>query len=151
MAQSLAKGHLHIVFSTKGRAPLIDDDVREALHTYVAVVLRNLNCPAVIINNSIEDHPHILCELARTVSISELVEEVKNSSLRWIKSQGRRFAGFAWQAGYGAFSVSVSNVDDVRRDVEGQRDHHRTRSLQDAFRDLLIRHGVPIDERYVWD
>lgn len=73
---------------------MIDDAVRGALHGYMAAVLANLNCPAVIIN-SVEDHIHILCELARTVSISELVEDVKKSSSRWIKTQGPRFAAFA--------------------------------------------------------
>lgn len=150
MSQSLAKMHVHLVFSTKGRAPLIDDAVREPLHRYMAVVLRNLDCPALIIN-SVEDHAHVLFELARTVALSQMVEDVKKSSSRWIKTQGDRYASFAWQGGYSAFAVSASNVDRVRAYVANQREHHRVRSFQDELRRFFDRHGVQFDERYVWD
>lgn len=150
MPQSLARLHVHLVFSTKGRRPVIDDEVREGLHGYMAVVLRNMGCPAVLIN-SVEDHVHVLFELARTVSVSEAVEEVKKSSSKWIKTQGDRFAGFAWQAGYGAFAVSRSNVEVVREYIARQREHHRTVGFQEEYREFLRRHEVEFDERYVWD
>jgi putative transposase len=150
MPQSLARLHVHLVFSTKRRVPLLRDSARDALHRYMAVVLQDLGCPATLIN-SVEDHVHVLFELSRTVAVSTVVEAVKKSSSKWIKTQGAEFEDFAWQAGYGAFAVSESNVLSVRDYVADQRDHHRKRSFQDEYRALLERHGVAFDERYVWD
>ena len=96
MPQSLACIHVHLVFSTKHRAPLLREGVRDSLHRYMAVVLQNLECPPTLIN-SVEDHVHILFELGRTVAISKAVEEVKKSSSKWLKTQGAGFADFAWQ------------------------------------------------------
>ena len=126
------------------------DAVRASLHAYMATVLQNIGCPALLIN-SVADHVHILFELARTVSVSAAVEEVKKSSSRWIKTQGAEFAGFSWQTGYGAFAVSESNVDVVRDYVANQREHHRKKSFQEEYRVFLERHRVAFDERYVWD
>jgi len=150
MPQSLSRLHIHLIFSTKYREPLINDPVRNDLHAYMASVLKNLGCVPGLIN-SVEDHVHILLELARTVSVSQTVEEVKKSSSKWIKTQGNEFAGFAWQAGYGAFAVSESNVPSVREYVAEQREHHQCKSFQEEYRAFLERHGVPFDERYVWD
>lgn len=150
MPQSLARLPIHLIFSTKHGAPLLHDAIREALHRYMAVVLRNLDCPAVLIN-SVEDHVHILFELARTISVAKAVEEVKKASSKWIKTQGDALKSFAWQAGYGAFAVSSSNVDAVRDYVAGQREHHRKKTFQDEYRAFLARHRVEFDERYIWD
>jgi len=150
MPQSLARLHVHLIFSTKHRERLIPDAARDSLHAYMATVLQNLGCAPVLIN-SVEDHVHILFELARTVSVSQAVEDVKKSSSKWIKTQGNEFAGFAWQAGYGAFAVSESNVPTVRDYIAGQQEHHRRKSFQEEYRAFLERHGVAFDERYVWD
>jgi len=150
MPQSLACLHIHLVFSTKHREPFIVETVRESLHRYMAVVLANLRCPAVLIN-SVEDHAHVLFELARTVTVSDAVEQAKTSTSKWIKTQGEPYAQFAWQAGYGAFAVSRSNIDVVSAYIADQREHHRAKSFQDEYRALLQRHGVEFDERYVWD
>lgn len=124
MPQSLARLHIHLIFSTKDRRPLIDDAIRDALHRYMAVVLQNMDCPAALVN-SVEDPVHVLFELSQTVSISQVVEDVKKSSSKWIKTQSPRFATFAWQTGYGAFAVSESNVAVVRDYIAGQREHVR--------------------------
>ena len=150
MAQSLSRLNVHLVFSTKRRVPWLQDSVRDALHRYMAVVLQDLGCPATLVN-SVEDHVHILFVLGRTVAVSTVAETVKKSSSKWIKTQGAEFDEFAWQSGYGAFSVSESNVLAVRDYVADQREHHRTLSFQDKFRAFLERHGVAFDERYVWD
>jgi putative transposase len=150
MAQSLARLHVHVVFATKHRKPLLTDAVREPLHSYLAVVLTDLGCRSTLIN-SVEDHVHVLLELARTVAVSTTVEVMKKSSSKWIKGQGPEFSAFAWQAGYGAFSVSESNLLAVRDYVADQREHHRKQSFQDEFRALLEKHGVTFDEHYVWD
>jgi REP element-mobilizing transposase RayT len=150
MPQSLARIHLHLIFSTRGRAPIINDQIRDPLHGYMATVLKNLGCHANLIN-SVEDHVHVLFELGRTVAVSKMVEDVKKSSSKWIKTQPRGVSDFAWQNGYGVFSVSHSNVENVRDYIAGQPKHHRTRTFQDELRTLLEKHGVEYDERYIWD
>lgn len=150
MPQSLARLHVHLIFSTKNRERLLHERIRPSLHAYMATVLENLECPPVLIN-SFEDHVHILFDLARTVSVSSAVEEVKTTSSKWIKLQGREFAGFAWQAGYGAFAISESNVSAVRQYIAEQAEHHRRKTFQEEYRQFLERHGVAFDERYVWD
>jgi putative transposase len=150
MPQSLACLHIHLIFSTKGREPFITDKVRGALHSYMATVLQNVNCTPLLIN-SVEDHVHVLFDLARTVSVSQAVEDVKKASSKWIKTQGPEFASFGWQSGYGAFCVSESNVKAVRKYIAEQQEHHRTKSFQEEYRQFLRRHRVAFDERYVWD
>lgn len=150
MPQSLACLHMHLVSSTKNREPFITDSVRPSLHSYMATVLQNLKCHPVLIN-SVEDHSHLLFDLARTVSICQVVEDVKKSSSKWIKEQGSEFRNFAWQSGYGVFAVSESNVETVRQYIADQREHHRKKTFQDEYRALLNRHNVGFDERYVWD
>ena len=150
MPQSLARVPIHLIYSTKLREPLITEPVRDSLHRYQASILTNLGCEPIIIN-SVEDHIHALFELSRTVTIADVVEEIKKSSSKWLKTMGPELSPFAWQAGYGAFGVSVSNMDQVRRSIESQREHHRELSFQDEFREFLRRHNIPFDERYVWD
>lgn len=151
MPQSLARIVLHVVFSTKNRVPFLKDtDVRTRLHAYMAGVLQNIGCDPILING-VEDHVHILCNLSRTVTVAELVEEAKKSSSKWMKEQGTRFLDFYWQGGYGAFSVSQSNIEQVRDYVAAQEEHHRKVSFQDEFRVLCRKHDVDVDERYVWD
>ncbi len=150
MPQSLAMIHVHLIFSTKSRERILRDRVRGPLHGYMAAVLNNLGCVPLIIN-SVEDHIHILFDQSRIVTLSTVVEEVKKSSSRWIKTQGPEFQEFAWQAGYGAFSVSESNLESVRQYIANQQEHHRRRSFQEEFRAFLTRHRIEFDERYVWD
>jgi REP element-mobilizing transposase RayT len=150
MPQSLACLHIHLIFSTKRRDPVLHDAIRESLHAYLSGVLQNLGCPPVLINST-DDHVHILFDLARTVAVSQAVEDVKKSSSKWLKTQGAEFAEFAWQAGYGAFAVSESNVSTVREYIAKQKEHHVKKSFQDEYRVFLKRHGVIYDERYVWD
>lgn len=150
MPQSLARLYVHLIFSTKKREYLLLNRVRDELHAYMATVLQNLGCPPVLINST-QDHGHVLFELARTVAVSQAVEDVKKFSSKWIKSQGADFMGFAWQTGYAAFSVSESNVTSVRDYVANQEEHHRQKSFQDEYRAFLDRHGVVWDEKYVWD
>jgi REP element-mobilizing transposase RayT len=99
----------------------------------------------------VEDHVHILCNLSRTVTIAQLVEDSKKTTSKWMKEQGTAHRDFYWQGGYGSFSVSQSNVEQVRTYIANQEEHHRTVSFQDEFRALCRKHGIEIDERYVWD
>jgi len=151
MPQSLANVVLHVIFSTKNRRPFLrTPHVRDVMIGYLVGTLRNLKCPSVTVG-VVEDHVHILCNLSRTLSIAQLVEQVKTSSSARIKEQGPAWSDFHWQNGYGAFSVSQSNVGEVRQYVENREEHHRTRTFQEEFRLFLKRHGLEFDELYVWD
>jgi putative transposase len=150
MPQSLAKNLIHLVFSTKHREPLLADAVRPALHAYLATVFKNLQSPVLALN-SVADHVHILFSLHRTVALSTVVEDAKKSSSKWLKTQSPDLASFAWQAGYGAFSVSESAVETVTRYIDTQAEHHRKVTFQDEFRAFLTKHNLEYDERYLWE
>jgi REP-associated tyrosine transposase len=120
------------------------------MHAYLATVCRNLGAEFVRIGG-VADHVHIVTALPLTVSQAELIEEIKKASSKWIKALNTQYRGFFWQRGYGAFSVSPSQLDVVLRYVEEQPAHHRTRTFQEEYRELLGKHGVQFDERYAWD
>jgi putative transposase len=150
MPQSLSKLIIHIIFSTKDREAWLDRDVRPRMHAYVATVCRDLNAEALRVGG-VADHLHVVTTLPRTISQAAMVETVKKTSSRWIKGLGLKYRQFYWQLGYGAFSVSPSQLNAVLEYVESQEEHHRTRSFQEEYRDFLRKYGVEFDERYVWD
>ncbi len=150
MPQSLSKVILHIVFSTKNREPWLDSHVRPRMHAYLATICRDVAAEVVRVGG-VGDHVHIVTTLPRTVSQAELVERIKKVSSKWIKTLDARSRGFFWQRGYGAFSVSPNQIEAVLQYVEAQEEHHRTRTFQEEYRELLRKHGVDFDERYVWD
>jgi putative transposase len=151
MPQSLAKVILHIAFSTKNRTPwLRDPAIRAELYGYQATVLKGVDSPALLING-VEDHIHILCLLSRKFAIKDVIQEVKTATSKWIKRKGPAYRDFHWQGGYAAFSVSESKIAEVKRYIANQEVHHRRMTFQDEFRELCRRHGMEIDERYVWD
>jgi len=104
-----------------------------------------------VLINSVDDHVHILFNMGRTVTLAQVVEDVKKSSSKWIKTQGMTLAKFAWQSGYGGFSVSDSNVPKVANYIQNQEEHHRTKTFQEEYRGFLEKHRIQYDERYVWD
>ena len=151
MPQSLAKILVHTVFSTKDRRPFLrDKPLREELHRYLGGILTNHDCQPIIIGG-VEDHVHILSTLSRTLAAAEIVKEVKRGSSLWLKAKSPELPDFAWQRGYGIFSIGNSQVEDVRNYIAGQEAHHRKVSFQDEFRSFLKRYEIEFDERYVWD
>jgi REP element-mobilizing transposase RayT len=120
------------------------------MHAYLATICRDLGTEFVRVGG-VADHVHIVTTLPRTLSQAELIEQIKKISSKWIKTIDTRYRGFLWQRGYGAFLVSPSQLDAVLQYVETQQEHHRTRTFQEEFRDLLRRYGVNFDEPYVWD
>jgi putative transposase len=150
MAQSLSKLFIHLIFSTKHREPLLLQPLRDQMHAYLATVLNNDDCPAVKVGGS-SDHVHILFRLSKNLALAQVVEEIKTSSSRWIKTQGRALGGFHWQNGYGGFSVSSGQVHGLSGYIEQQEKHHRAVSFQEEYRKFLEDYGVEYDERYVWD
>lgn len=151
MPQSLANVVLHIVFSTKHRKPFLQSaELKGTMTAYLVGTLQNLDCPSIIVG-VVEDHVHILCNLSRTITIAKLVGELKSSSSERIKQEGPSVADFYWQSGYGAFSVSQSNIPQVKAYIANQEEHHRKMTFQEEFRILCERHGLTIDEQYVWE
>lgn len=151
MAQSLAKILVHAVFSTKDRRSFLrDKKLREELHNCIGGILNRLNCQPVIVGG-VEDHVHLLCALSRTCQASEMIKEVKRGSALWLKRKSAEFHDFAWQSGYGIFSIGFSQIDSARSYIAGQEEHHRKESFQDEFRPLLRRYQIEYDEQYVWD
>jgi REP element-mobilizing transposase RayT len=149
MPQSLAKIWTHLIFSTKERYPfLTDETIRREMHAYLAATLKAHNCPTLIIGG-VADHIHALFVLSKNHSIAEIVYELKRGSSKWAKTQGLK--KFHWQSGYGAFSVSESNVEAVRKYIEKQEQHHRRRTFEEELREFLKRYNVDYDERYLWD
>ena len=124
--------------------------VRERLHAYLAAGLKNQDSPALKVGGT-SDHVHALFRLSKNLALAKIVEEVKTSSSKWVKTQGRALANFHWQSGYGGFSVSAGDVEEVVEYIAQQESHHRVASFQDEFRKLLDAHGIAYDERYVWD
>jgi putative transposase len=150
MPQSLSKVTLHIIFSTKNREPWLDRDVRPRMHAYLATICRDLGAELVRVGG-VADHVHIVTTLPRTLSQAELIEQAKKTSSKWIKTLNPRYRGFFWQRGYSAFSVSSSQLDAVLQYIEAQQAHHRRRTFQEEYLELLRKHDVDFDERYLWD
>ena len=150
MPQSLSKVIIHIIFSTKDRQAWLDRDVRPRMHAYVATVCRDLNAEALRVGG-VADYLHVVTTLPRTISQAAMVETVKKTSSKWIKGLDPKYQQFYWQRGYGAFSVSPSQLEAVVKYVAAQQNHHRGRTFQEEYRELMRKHGVAFDERYVWD
>ena len=151
MPQSLSVVYLHVVFSTKERRPwLRDEHTRSQLHAELGGISKTLNCPPLLVGG-VEDHVHLLGRLARTITQSEWVKELKRVSNGWLQEQGAEFRGFAWQGGFAAFSVSQSKVAEVKQYIASQEEHHRKVGFQDELRALLRKHEIVFDERYLWE
>jgi REP element-mobilizing transposase RayT len=149
MPQSLSKVILQIIFSTKNRDPWLDANVRPRMHAYLATICRDLGADFVHVGG-VSDHVHIVTTLPRTLSQAQFIEQIKKTSSKWIKTVDAQYRGFSWQRGCGAFSVSPSQLDAVRQYIDGQKEHHRIRTFQEEYRELLRKDRVDFDERYVW-
>ncbi len=150
MPQSLSRVLVHLIFSTKNRERALTPEICEELHPYLAAVLSEDGCPSLQVGG-IEDHVHLLFGLSRTRTVAQVVETVKTSSSKWIKTKGSDFAEFHWRSGYGAFSVSQSNAAAVIQYIQKQEEHHRKATFQEEYRRFLKMYQIPYDERYVWD
>ncbi|MGD0088629.1 MAG: IS200/IS605 family transposase [Planctomycetota bacterium] len=140
--------HYHIVFSTKERQRLILDAWRERLHAFLGGTVRTAGGVANTIGGT-DDHVHLLMGLKATHCLADVVRDIKSSSSRWVHEE-MRVPGFQWQDGYGAFTVSVSKIEEVRSYIQRQPEHHRRRTFQDEYVELLKKSGIQYDERYVW-
>ncbi len=149
MSQSLVNTIVHLVFSTKVRRPLLRDEERGQLHAYIASILNNHESPLLEIN-SVRDHVHIHFAQSKNHALVKIIEPVKSSASGWLKTKDAWYSDFAWQAGYGAFSVSAAHVEAVRKYIQNQDEHHKTEDFQTEYRRFCARNGNPLDERYAW-
>ena len=140
----------HIVFSTKNREPLIVPELKAELYAYLGGLTRELKGKSYSINGT-SDHVHVLISLPPVVSISEALRFIKSNSSGWVHNKWPHRSSFGWQLGYGAFSVSKSNVPGVLKYIGNQETHHLKVTFKEEFIDFLVKHEIEYDERYLWD
>ena len=150
MPQSLSCLIIHIIFSTKDRTSVLGSTIRPALHAYLATVARNAGCECYRVGGT-ADHCHLVIRLSRTITIASLVETLKTSSSKWIKTQSPDLVGFSWQRGYGALSVGHADLGGLILYIDNQAEHHRVHSFQEEYLSCLAENGIEYDEKYVWD
>ncbi len=144
--QSFVSCLMHVVFSTKERRPFISNEVEPRLWAYLGGIARENRMKALQVGG-VADHIHLLVSLPSTVSVAKGVQLLKGNSSRWIHETFPRLAAFEWQTGYGAFSIGVSAVADTIAYIENQAEHHRRRSFREELEAILIKHGIPYEER----
>ena len=148
MSSSYCNLLYHIVFSTKDREPWLMPSIRPRIHEYLGGAIRGEGGIALIVNGT-ADHVHILAKLRQDKAVSKLIGEVKANSSGWISRTFKEAAGFGWQEGYGAFTVSDSQIPKVRHYIERQEEHHQSVSFLEEFKVILRAHDLPFDERYL--
>ena len=150
MPQSFVCMNCHIVFSTKNRERLIMPDIAPRLYQYIGGIARQTGS-RLITAGGMPDHVHLMVSLGKQTSVADAVRNIKSNSSRWIHETFDNLRGFAWQTGYGGFAVSYSNLDEVKRYIANQQEHHRMRTFKEEIIAFLKRHNIEYDERYVWD
>jgi putative transposase len=137
----------HIIFATKERLPLIDDEIKFRLHAYLGGIVREIGGTAIIVGG-VKDHVHLLVSLPPTLALSDVLRIIKTNSSRWMHEQNRK--DFQWQTGFGAFSVSFGNVEKVKNYIAKQELHHQKTSFRAEFIDFLERSKMDFDEKFLW-
>lgn len=150
MANTYTSLHYHVVFSTKRREPLIALSMEQRVWSYLGGIAHNNEMKPLCIGG-IEDHVHMLLGLPPTLAVSKAVQLIKGGSSKWIHDTVPELRGFAWQDGYGGFTVGKSQIPDTIAYIQGQREHHRTRTFQEEYLAFLRKHEIEFDERYVFD
>ena len=149
MSHTFVNALFHCVFSTKQRRPFIEPALRERLWPMMGGIAREQGLKALAIGG-VEDHIHLLLSLSSTVSLAQALQMIKGVSSKWVHDIFPEHRLFAWQEGYGAFSIGVSQIDATRAYIQSQPEHHRKTTFQEEFRAFLKKHGIEYDERYVW-
>jgi len=149
MSQSLTRLIVHAIFSTKSREPMLPPEIRSELYAYMGGILKSLGCVPLAINGT-HDHVHLLFILSKTITLAKVFEEIKGTSSQWIKTKPGMSKTFAWQGGYGAFSVSESMRQKVNDYIADQEEHHRALSFKEELIALFKKHHIEYDEKYLW-
>ncbi len=148
MSHTYASNRIHAIFSTKQRQKRLREDIQPKLWAYIAGIARNHNFEAIEIGGA-EDHCHALILLPAPMPLSKAVQTLKGCSSKWLNDTGAAGANFAWQEGYGAFSVSASQTDGVVEYIKSQPEHHKKRNYEEEFLEFLKRHGINYDPAHV--
>jgi putative transposase len=141
---------VHFTWSTAGREPWLELTMRDGLYSYIGGIMKNKNAK-LLAAGGMFDHIHLYTSMPSTISIADLLNVVKSNSSRWIHESFASLRNFAWQEGYGAFSVSKSEEGRIVRYIANQEDHHRKRSFKEELIGLLEKHAIAYDKRYIWD
>ena len=149
MANTYTSLHYHIIFSTKNRVKSISPEIEQRVWSYIGGIARKHGMTALQVGG-IEDHIHVLVVAPPTLAPSQMAQYLKGDSSKWIHEEFPAWHDFAWQDGYGAFTVSKSNLPEVIRYIQNQREHHRRKTFQEEYLEFLQKHGIEYDERYVW-
>ena len=149
MSQSLSKLYIHIVFHVKNNQLHIRKEDKNELYAYIGSIIKDNGSIPIIINGT-GDHVHILCVMSKNIALAKLLEEIKRHSSRWIKSKREYYKNFAWQGGYGGFSVSQSLHDTLKKYIENQEEHHKKTSFREEVRALLKEYNIEYNEQYLW-
>ena len=149
MAHSFICSHIHYIFSTKSRVKIITPKLEERLWSYMGGIARQHKMKTLAIGGT-EDHVHLLISLPSTLSIAKAIQLIKGGLSTPVSETFPEYTNFEWQEGYGAFSVSISHIDQTIAYIKNQKEHHKTRTFQEEYLAFLKKHGIQYDERYVW-
>jgi putative transposase len=147
---SYVSSYYHCVFSTKERRPEITPSLRERLWPFLGGIARQNQMKAIEVGG-VADHVHMLLALPSTLAIAKAMQLIKGGSSKWVHEEFRNHSLFGWQVKYGAFTVSVSQLDRIVEYIRGQEEHHRKETFQEEFLTLLKRHRIAYDERFLWE
>jgi putative transposase len=150
MANTYTNLLYHIIFSTKERIPFIKPSLRDDLHGYLGGIVRELGGTALEVGG-VADHVHLLVKLTPKIALSDFMRSLKAGSSKWMNEEKMKLRKFGWQDGYAAFTVSKSQAPSVRKYIKSQERHHQRIGYQEEFLELLRRHDIEYDERYLWD
>jgi putative transposase len=150
MANTYSQLNIHCVFAVKGRENLITSNFRDDLHRYMSGILKNDDSFPLAVNGW-KDHVHVFFELPVTMSVSKQMQMLKSSSSKWINDNKLVQGKFSWQEGYGAFSYSHSQRDNVIKYIINQEQHHKTHTFKDEYLELLKKFNIEFDGKYLFD
>ena len=150
MAGTYTQIYIHAVFAVKNRLSLIKNESKDDIFKYIAGILKNKNQRPIIINGT-TNHIHILFGLNPSFSISEIIRDIKNNTTNYINKNNYSFGRFSWQAGYGAFSYSCSQIETIYKYISNQESHHKKKSFKEEYIGFLKKFGVPYEEKYLFD
>lgn len=150
MANSYTQIHIHAVFAVQNRMSLINKKWEDELYKYITGIIQNNGHKLIIINGDY-DHIHVLLGLRPTQSISDLMQDIKGSSSKWINLNKFVNGKFSWQEGYGAFSYAKTDLKNVINYIENQKEHHKKKSFHDEYKKILIDFGIKYDEKFIFN
>ncbi|MCD7937508.1 MAG: IS200/IS605 family transposase [Tannerellaceae bacterium] len=149
MAQSLTQIYVHIIFHIKRKDNLIRENEMEKLYAYIGSVIKSNDSIPILVNGT-NDHVHVLCSLSKNIALSQLVQQIKQHSSRWLTAENSYYRYFEWQRGYGAFSVTSSTLNKTRNYIANQKKHHKKRSFREEYIFFLKEYKVDYNEVYLW-